>query len=265
MSDDLDPTATSGFSEPDLCALSAFVDGELPEAERQAMAARLAADPRLAKLAVDYRAQRAALRALFADPVAQSSGPCVVLHVSPPWWRRVAWAACWVVAGAGLTWLAADLPMHLAEPGRQTAFAERADIAYAVFAPDRYRPVEMAADQKENLVAWLSTRLNRALAVPSLREYGFVLVGGRLLPDDAGPAAQFMYENSSGGRLALYVGASSKSETPVRLLRNGNRRTFYWVNDHTGYALSGQIAEDRLHEMAADVCGALGGHPETWQ
>ncbi|WP_201700658.1 hypothetical protein [Paraburkholderia hiiakae] len=29
MSDDLDPGAASGFSDPELCALSAFVDGEL--------------------------------------------------------------------------------------------------------------------------------------------------------------------------------------------------------------------------------------------
>ncbi|WP_010118650.1 hypothetical protein, partial [Burkholderia oklahomensis] len=75
MSDDLDPTVAPESDEPGLLALSAFVDGELPEAERRAVAERLADDAHAADVASHYRAQRAALRALFADPAAQSGGP----------------------------------------------------------------------------------------------------------------------------------------------------------------------------------------------
>jgi hypothetical protein len=29
--------------------------------------------------------------------------------------------------------------------------------------------------------------------------------------------------------------------------------------------LSGEVASDKLREMAIDVCGDLGGHPELWK
>ncbi|MFD1554697.1 zf-HC2 domain-containing protein [Paraburkholderia silviterrae] len=73
MRDDFDPTAGAGFSEPVLRALSAFVDGELPGAERQQLANRLAVDRCAANAVAHYCAQRSALRALFADLAAQAS------------------------------------------------------------------------------------------------------------------------------------------------------------------------------------------------
>ncbi len=265
MSNDPDHTPAGGFSEPDLDALSAFVDGELPEAEHRAVAERLAADPRAASRVTHYRAQRAALRALFADPAAQTNGPCIVLRIRTPLWRQAAVAACSLAAGVALAWLAGGLPAYLAPPQAQIAFARQADLAYSVYAPEQRHAVEMAAEHEGTLVDWLSKRLNRPLTVPSLGEYGYSFLGGRLLPGAAGPAAQFMYENRNGERLALYVSAASPREAPVRLLRQDDRRTFYWVSRQTAYALSGQIAGDRLRAIAVDVCGDLGGHPEQWR
>ncbi|HEX7932653.1 MAG TPA: anti-sigma factor, partial [Paraburkholderia sp.] len=148
---------------------------------------------------------------------------------------------------------------------RPPSFAERADVAYAVYTPERRHPVEVAASEEEHLINWLSKRLNRPLSVPSLQEYGYSLVGGRLLPGEAGPAAQFMYENRAGARLTLYVSGTARDENAFRLFREGNRRTFYWISDGMGYALSGPIAEGKLRSIAVDVCSALGGKPEAWQ
>jgi anti-sigma factor RsiW len=263
MNDGCDPATTSGFSEPELRLFSAFVDGELPEAERAAVVERLAADPRAASLVAAYRAQKAALAALCAAPAAASAPPAV-LRVRTPWWQRVGMAACWLAVGAGLVLALGRMAPRFAAPD-QMGFARRADIAYAVYAPERRHPVEVAAADEEHLIAWLSKRLNRPVSAPSLQEYGFTLVGGRLLPGEAGPAAQFMYENRAGGRLTLYVTAISKDETALRLLRDGNRRTFYWASDHMGYALSGQMPEDKLRTIAIEACSALGGRPGAWQ
>jgi len=271
MSDDYDPAATSGFTEAELRTFSAFVDGELPEPERLDVVARLAADARAASLVAAYRAQQSALRALCGAPSgageAGSAGPpYLVLRVRRPWWQRVAIAASWVAVGAGVAALAGALSPRLAWQPQQMSFAERADIAYAVYAPEQRHPVEVAAAEEEHLIAWLSKRLNRPLSVPSLQEYGYSLVGGRLLPGDAAsPAAQFMYQNNAGARLTLYVTAIPKDETAFRLFRDGNRRTFYWISDHMGYALSGQLSEQHLRAIAIDVCSALGGRPDVWQ
>jgi anti-sigma factor RsiW len=262
--DDHDPAVPT---PPDPRALSAFVDNELPDGAREAVLEHLAQDPQAAAQVAAWRSQKAALQALCGAP--QHNEPSfIVLRPPVPWWRRAGLAACWLAVGAGLALALGPVASRL--PGGLSGndpmnFAKSADIAYAVYTPEQRHPVEVAATQEEHLINWLSKRLNRPLSVPSLQEYGYSLVGGRLLPGEAGPAAQFMYENTAGARLTLYVTGIPRDETAFRLFRDGNRRTFYWVSDRMGYALSGPISEGKLRSIAIDVCNALGGKPESWQ
>ncbi|MGF6610036.1 anti-sigma factor RsiW [Paraburkholderia sp. WSM4175] len=289
--------------ELDLRALSAYVDGELPEEQQAAIEMQLRQHPQATARVAAWRAQKAALRALCGVPdsdalqaqagqgaddrqQAAESGErsyaggqpteaeepaFIVVRRTRPWWQRAGLAACWLAAGAGLALALGPLAPRLTGGawsglgGQPAGFAQRADVAYAVYSPERRHPVEVAASEEAHLITWLSKRLNRPLSVPSLQEYGYSLVGGRLLPGEAGPAAQFMYENQAGARLTLYVTGVTRDETAFRLFRDGNRRTFYWISDGMGYALSGAIAEGTLREIALDVCSALGGKPETWQ
>ena len=54
-------------------------------------------------------------------------------------------------------------------------------------------PVEVGADDEQHLVNWLSKRLGVKVRAPKLDDAGMSLVGGRLLPGENGPVAQFMY------------------------------------------------------------------------
>jgi anti-sigma factor RsiW len=253
----------SSASADELRVLSAFIDDETTDAERADTAARIARDPASAATVAAYRAQDNALRALFSGAADQE--PQVVV-VRPR--RRYLMAASWLVVG-----IACGFLMHMMLPmidrdRPAPVFAQRADIAYAVYAPEQRHAVEVAASQEDHLVTWLSKRLNRTLTIPSLHEYGFELVGGRLLPGEDGPAAQFMYQNASGERLTLYMTRSTgkhREEYAIRMLRDGARRTFYWTTDQAGYALSGQIGEAKLRAITFDTCAALGGDPRKWQ
>jgi anti-sigma factor RsiW len=253
----------SSASADELRALSAFIDDETTAAERAETAARIARDPASAATVAAYRAQDNALRALFAGAADQE--PQVVV-VRARW--RYLMAASWLVVG-----IACGFLMHMMLPmidrdKPAPVFAQRADIAYAVYAPEQRHAVEVAASQEDHLVTWLSKRLNRTLTIPSLHEYGFELVGGRLLPGEDGPAAQFMYQNASGERLTLYMTSSTgkrREEYAIRMLRDGARRTFYWTTEQAGYALSGQIGEAKLRAITFDTCAALGGDPKKWQ
>lgn len=242
----------------DAQALSAFVDDELHGDERDAVTARIANDPASEATVAAYRAQDNALRALFAD----QSEPQVI-RLKPRARERYLLAACFLVVG-----IACGFLMRMALPGfgEKPRFAERADIAYAVYAPEQRHAVEVAASQQDHLVTWLSKRLNRAVTIPSLTEYGFQLVGGRLLPDEEGPAAQFMYQNAAGERLTIYMTTATirGNDTKIRTLRDGSRTTFYWAWDRVGYALSGQIGEAKLQAIAYDTCKELGGDPRGW-
>ena len=247
-----------------LAALGAYMDGESSDADRAACVELLARDASARERLHAWRAQKAALQALYATPV--DTAPALVVRTRPAWWRRAALAACWLVAGAGLGFAARDIATTYFGAGAQaSAFARRADIAYAVYAPEERHPVEVPAADRAHLIAWLSKRLDRPLSVPSLDEYGYALVGGRLLPGEGGPAAQFMYEGASGTRLTLYVTRATHDESDFKVLRAGTRSTFYWVNDRMGYAMSGSIPELKLRAIATDVCASLGGRPQRWQ
>lgn len=242
-----------------IARLCALVDGELPEAEAAAARAALAHDAQAAMLAERYRQQNAALKALFPLP---ANLRYVLVRAQPRWWRRALAALGWALAGMALALGVAWLPGASADPRE---FARHADAAYAVFAPEQRHPVEVAAADQPHLQAWLSRRLARTLTIPSLDEYGFALLGGRLLVGDAGPAAQLMYQNAAGERLTLYITPAAPASASLGLLRQADRRTYYWAGGGAGYALSGQLGEARLRAIAGDVCASLGGHPEAWR
>jgi anti-sigma factor RsiW len=248
----------SDRSERELQALSAYIDGELTGDERDATTERIATDAASEATVAAYRAQDNALRALFA---ADEAEPQIVV-MRPRARERYLLAACFLVVGVACGFLLHMLLPALGEP--RPRFAERADIAYAVYAPEQRHAVEVAASQHDHLVSWLSKRLNRTLTIPSLAEYGFDLVGGRLLPGEEGPAAQFMYQNAAGERLTLYMTTVSRNDARVRTLRDGPRTTYYWASDRVGYALSGQIGQAKLQAIAYDTCKELGGDPKNW-
>ena len=91
-------------------------------------------------------------------------------------------------------------------------------------------------------MTWLSKRLGTEVKPPSLKAAGYELIGGRLLPGDTGPVAQFTYHDSSGQRLTLYVTrevpkVSSESQTAFRFGIEGPVNVFYWVDKNFGHAV----------------------------
>ncbi|MDW8468276.1 MAG: anti-sigma factor [Burkholderiales bacterium] len=175
-------------------------------------------------------------------------------------WRSLGRAAALVALGAALGALAAwQIRGERAQPPASSdasAFARRAAIAHAVYSPEVRHPVEVGADQEAHLVAWLSKRLGAPVRAPKLEDVGYSLVGGRLLPGDDGPVAQFMYECKQGTRITLYVRTDGRDhgETAFRYQSEGKVGVFYWIDRRFGYALaSGDIPRERLLSVAEAV------------
>lgn len=235
--------------------LHAYVDGQLDEARREAVAAWLAEHPVEAERVADWQAQKAALRAAFA-PVLDEAVPARLAQAATrpplakamPW--RIAAAVGWLALGGVIGYGLHGVPP--AKEGALPTLAHSAAVAHAVYAPEVRHPVEVGADQETHLVQWLSKRLGTALKVPHLGEAGYTLVGGRLLPGEGGPVAQFMYEDGSGKRLTLYVrsDAAENRETAFRYAQEGRVAVFYWLDGKLGYALSGELAREKLLAVA---------------
>ncbi|MGE5472348.1 MAG: anti-sigma factor family protein [Bacteroidota bacterium] len=255
--------------------LHAYVDAALPATRRAEVEAHLADHPGELARVCAYQAQRQALRALF-DPVldealpqslqrlaaqplraASRGGPGSFLTRRPV--LRVAAVALVALLGGVAGWLAHGQYPNGDELARLAPLSHQAAVAHVVFSPDVRRPVEVGADQEAQLVAWLSKRLGTAVKPPKLGELGFELIGGRLLPGNRGPVAQFMYQDAGGQRLTLYVSTeqAGAKETGFRFAREGAVNVFYWVDGQFGYALSAGIAKGELARVATAVYDQL--------
>jgi anti-sigma factor RsiW len=239
--------------------LQAYADGQLPVAQRPAIEAWLAAHPEEAERIESYRRLGAELRAQY-DAVLDETIPGRLKRAfgAGRRWRPVAIAAGWMALGAMLG-VIAGYELREARPSvpqaldSGTLMARRAALAHATYSPEVRHPVEVGADQEQHLVAWLSKRLGTKVRAPKLDEAGLALVGGRLLPGENGPVAQFMYQTTSGRRATLYVRTEARGnrETAFRFARENNVAVFYWIDRECGYALaSADLSEDELKRIA---------------
>ena len=258
--------------------LHALVDGQGPLDDLAALQMRLADDPDAQARLAQWQRQRDALQRLHAQVLSEAV-PANLLQAaqagnavrtsSNHWWRYGGMAAGVVMAfGAG--WLAnanwqkvggreATAPsMASAQPERE--FVRQAVLAHAVYAPEIRHPVEVSAQEQKHLVQWLSKRLDKPLKVPDLTAQGFDLVGGRLLPGEAGARAQFMFQDATGQRVTLYLGTMesvatgvSGKETRFRFESQAAIPSFYWVDQGFGYALAGQLPRASLMQLAQEI------------
>jgi anti-sigma factor RsiW len=148
---------------------------------------------------------------------------------------------------------------NAARPPGGAGLARRAAVAHAVYSPELRHPVEVGADQQQHLVAWLSKRLGTPLRPPQLQQLGYALEGGRLLPGQSGPVAQFMYRDGAGQRLTLYVSTEQthNDSTGFRFTQEGRVGVFYWIDGKFGYALSGALDKTALGKIAGAVYAQL--------
>ena len=256
--------------------LQAYVDDVLLPERRAAVEAHLARHPADAERVAAYRAQKQALKALF-QPVLDEPLPerLQALSVQPlrtpggggwtggglgaPWQRLVAGLLVAALGGVG-GWLAHG-QYGQDRMVRMVPLSHQAAVAHVVYSPEVRRPVEIAADQEEALVKWLSKRLGTPVRPPKLGGVGYELVGGRLLPGEAGARAQFMYEDAAGARVTLYVGAvqpgasdaPDATATAFRFAVESGAAAFYWVDQGFGYALVGNLPRAPLLALATQV------------
>ncbi len=268
--------------------LQAYVDQQLPAERQQEVQAYLARRPEEAQRVQSYQAQKQALQALFNpvldEPVPQrlrqaaqtATPPHVATAANAPWYlQRLAVAVAIAVVSGATGWgLRSNLeaaPGTLAQRSvpqaitmaAATGFAQRAAVAHAVYSPDVRRPVEVRADQEDQLVAWLSKRMGATMKPPHLQTLGYTLDGGRLLPGDKGPVAQFMYQDPAGAKLTLYVSqevpaaaraaSSPNLDTAFRFAQDNGVNVFYWVNGPFGYAISAQADKPELARVSGEV------------
>jgi len=249
--------------------LHRLIDGRLDPARAAAVAEHLRLNPDDAARVDAWRAQGLGLHGLYDCVLAEEIPPRLRSAARP--WRAVGTALTRVAAGIALVavgavggWMARDAgPMP--EARIVVEFAERAAVAHAVYLPEIRHPVEVVAAEAQHLSVWTSRRLglSEPLRIPDLRSAGFDLVGGRLLPDAHGPAAQYMYQDSGGRRVTLYVkhdpatpaSVQSDDQQKFDFYRRADTAVLAWRDGALACAIAGNIEKRELKRIAYIVLG----------
>jgi anti-sigma factor RsiW len=237
--------------------LHAYADGELDAHERRDVEQLVASDSAAKAEVETWLAQKAALKEAFAPLFNERVPPSLAATLRrrgrhSAWLRPALMAAglALLIVGAAGGWFVA----HEFAPMQTASFVDRAIVAYQVYAPEVRHPVEVAASDRDHLVAWLSKRIGEPLKIPDLSREGYTLLGGRLLAAEDRPAAQLMYEDADKHRIAIFLAANAGGQdTAFLVTEKGSITACYWLNEQLGFVITGETSRDKLMSMANDV------------
>jgi anti-sigma factor RsiW len=228
--------------------LHAYVDGQLPADRAAAVVQWLDAHPEDAARIAAWRAQADAIRARY-DAVASEPVPprfeLKALARAGRKWSRLAAAAVLAafLLGGGAGWFGRGF-VDGAGPTR--AVTVEAFEAHRLYIGEVRHPIEVKAGES-HLNRWLSRRVGYEMPTPNLDPYGLKLLGGRLLPGNAGRAAAlYMYESASGERFTIY---SRRDQAP----QSGPIGSVFWIEDEVAFVVSGPADRARLQKVAEAV------------
>lgn len=196
--------------------LSAFLDGELPQAETREIEQALESDVALqaeleALMAADGLAQDA-FAEMLEEPVpvalagAIKNAPVIEVANAPslPSGRR--WLA---VAATVVALILGSIVGYVGglSQGTQVAAAPGwlSDIAdyHKVYAGQKRHLVEVGADEADHIETWLTATVGADVRVPDLSAQGLTFRGGRLLVAAGKPVAQLMFTDAEERVVAL--------------------------------------------------------------
>ncbi|CCJ06765.1 anti-sigma factor [Methylocystis sp. SC2] len=181
--------------------------------------------------------------------------------------RRQALASTLLTLIAGAAVAAATLLFLASRPPAQspmtraiaaTSYAARAGLTYATYILDP-RPVEVEASRRGELLAWLQERVGFSRA-PDLSGVGLRLLGGRVAPGVAAPAAFLVYERDDGGRVGLYFERAEALAAPAGQ-RGQGVSVIEWRAGGFAFVLVGALAPEAMQAAAEAAAAAVAATP----
>ncbi len=237
--------------------LHAYVDDLLEPGQRAEVERYLAEHPNEEERIASYRRQRELIRDAFdrvlKEPVPESIRVERFGQRRHPALRAAA-VVIWIALGAVLGWvLRGEHSATSMQTAAETELVQRARMAHVIYTAENTRAVEVAASQQDAMIRWLSKRMNAAVRVPNLTEFGFQALGGRLLPGIDGPACQIMYQNADGKRLTIYLARADGATRPLRFGDDDRVHVVFWSDGTLAFAVSGELGNEQLARIAAAV------------
>jgi len=277
------------MAKPSEEQLIAYLDGELAEDERAAVALALEEDAELRDRAARLTESAALLRAAFDEVVrepvpdrliaaargAASAGASVVpfgarlrRHIGDRrWWIGVPVAAslAGLLVGAGLGFFAADETVVTATKPADANLASGSwldNIAgyhklFVAAGPNDAALVDVPANDGDARKG--AQKLPSDFRLPNLKPWGLVFQGARFLIVEGRPATQLFYTTDikALGPLTVVVGTSNKPDIAATFDHRDDLNLLYWRHHGHAYALVGQADIGYLWNIANDIAWQL--------
>jgi anti-sigma factor RsiW len=247
----------TGHGPHDPLDLLAWADGRLDDApgQRAAVEARLAADPRTAARARDWRAQTEALRQAYG-PVAEEAIPAhLAAIVTQPRSRhrrpvvQAVAALLLLVAGALGGWTVAN--RDAARAGLDERFVALSLDDFAA-RPETRLPATAAG------IDWLSDRISLTLRAPDLTALGYTLADVATVRGADGPVARLTYNDGNGTAFALFLRPRwERRAEPMAIAERDGVVMAHWRDGPLTTGLAARLPKRDVEALAASVREAL--------
>lgn len=244
--------------------LSAYLDGELAEADAAEIEAALETDPALqaeleALMAADTLAKDAFAEALI-DPIPTTLASAIYdagdttpanAPVAPTGYSGLfaAALACimLVVGGLGGYMVSSSQTTQVAAaPGWLVDIADY----HGVYAKEKRHLVEVGADEADHIMMWLTNSVGAEVRIPDLAASGLTFEGARLLVAAGKPVAQLMYTDSEGAVVALCLIATDTPRDGINTQTIGAFEMVSWGGRDANYVIVGDDGRDDLEAIA---------------
>ena len=241
--------------------LSAFLDGELPDAEAREIETALAQDPELqAELDALIAADAAAAQVfddMLASPVPAALAAAVrdapapqpvanVPHAPKGWWAAAAVVLALGLGGAGGYFSGVSQVPVAAASGWLDDIADY----HRVYAGQSRHLVEVAADEADHIRTWLTNSVGAQVPTPDLTAHGLTFRGARLLVAAGKPVAQLMYTDAEDRVVALCLIASDAPRDSVATRTIGDFDMVVWGGSDANYVVVGDHGRADLEAIA---------------
>lgn len=267
--------------------LSAYLDGQLPEAEMHEIDTILAKDEEARtvfeklKLGSEFGAR--AFDKLLQEPVplelvrgirkagaaedAPSGPAALAATAAPPRRKKAAWpktlaaSLALFAAGGALGYVVAER-QDAATPFRISAARTWLDdIAdyHRIYARQTRHLVEVPAGDDAHIVEWLTASTGVAFRLPDLSGQNLAFSGARLIVAGGKPTAQLVYRNAEGEVFAICFRQDEAVAERTRLaetIRN-DIGLVSWRKGNAAYVVVGPSADPDLDHLAETVSSAI--------
>ncbi|MGF1475319.1 MAG: anti-sigma factor family protein [Geminicoccaceae bacterium] len=246
--------------------IQAYIDNQLSERDRAAVAAYLLAHPNVARTVETLRRQSEALRGIgqeiLDEPVPArlrnavyqpvAAPPAPVGGVRSSSFLEAAAAILLFCVGGGLGWFMHDrLTPKLSA---SDLIAAEAVNLFSFYGTARDYPIDFPPDRTTDLVSWLGKSFEREVPPPDLASMSNTYQGGRILPTHGSRGGFFQFQGPEDTTLAVFFWPSDSAPSRLSEIEDqGNVSAKYWFNDGLSFAVMSNAQAKQLEPAAQAV------------